>query len=181
MSEKDEVKLLAKSLSACGQRIESLQYSLSKNRSIFPLDLAGLSALSEEQKESIDAMILRYSQCVSMIQDQLFKGILLVEQEDIASKSNRDKTLLIEKLGVIKSANEFSVATVLRNKFAYFYPEESNDQLNKLNTLVNESTYVIGVFTEIHKYVSDKNLINTNRNSLILEDVFNSRTSRIHP
>jgi len=54
-----------------------------------------------EQEESIDALILRYSQIVSMIQDQVFRGIAYIEQEGISHKSNRDKVLLMEKLGAI--------------------------------------------------------------------------------
>lgn len=164
MSERNELQLLARSLSLCGERVKSLQYSLARNEATFPLDLNKLELLSEEQKESIDAMILRYSQCVSMIQDQLFKGVLLAEQEDISGKSNRDKTLLVEKLGAIKSAEDFAVAAVLRNKFAHFYPEESKDQLEKLNTLADESAYVIQVFSTVREYISAKNLLRDSDN-----------------
>ena len=34
------------------------------------------------------------------------------EQEDISDKSNRDKTLLMEKLGAIRSAEEFGTAAM---------------------------------------------------------------------
>lgn len=154
-----EAQLLASSLLSCGERIKSLGYSLAKNRKIFPVNLSNIGSLSEDDKESIDALILRYSQCVSIIQDQIFKGILLVEQEDISGKSNRDKTLLIEKLGAIKSADEFAVAAVLRNKFAHSYPCDSKDQIDKLNTLVNESACVIETFETIVRYISEKSLI----------------------
>jgi hypothetical protein len=160
-----EVQLLAKSLSACGERVESLRYSLNKNACLFPLTLESLKTISEDQKESIDAMILRYSQCVSMIQDQIFRGILLVEQEDIFNKSNRDKSLMLEKLGAIKSADEFSVAVVLRNKFAHYYPAESVDQIEKLNTLVKESAFAIGVFELVSAYVKNKHSANDHNRS----------------
>lgn len=83
----DGARLLRESLSSCAERIESSKYSLNRNRSIFPLEIEFLSKLSAEQKESIDALILRYSQCVSMIQDQLFRSIEIAEQEDIGEKS----------------------------------------------------------------------------------------------
>lgn len=71
-----ELDILRASLAACGQRIKKLAYSLDKNRAIFPLTLARIKALTDDQEESIDALILRYSQCVAMIQDQLFRGSL---------------------------------------------------------------------------------------------------------
>lgn len=106
---------------------------MKKNAGAFPLDLDRLAGLTDEQKESIDALILRYSQCVSMLQDQIFRGIAIAEQENLSDKSNRDKTLLMEKLGVIQSADAFGTAAILRNKFSHHYPEKSKDQLNKLN------------------------------------------------
>src|ERR1035437_1049756 len=156
---RDELQLLAKSVSVCRERMASLQYSVAKNSAFFPLTLDSLKNISEDQKESIDAMILRYSQCVSMIQDQLFKGIAIAEQEDINDKSNRDKTLLMEKLGAIKPAAEFGVATVLRNKFAHHYPEESRDQIDKLNCLIREAGFVSGVFDSIIAYIENKRLL----------------------
>jgi hypothetical protein len=78
-----------------------------------------------------------------MIQDQLFRGIAYVEQEDISDKSNRDKTLLMEKLGAIKSADAFGTAAVLRNKFSHHYPEEIDSRIERLN-LADRS---INIFT----------------------------------
>jgi hypothetical protein len=105
---------------------------------------------------SIDALILRYSQCVSMIQDQLFRGIAYVEQEDISDKSNRDKTLLMEKLGAIKSADEFGTAAVLRNKFSHHYPEEIDSRIERLNLVIEEAGFVIATFDEINNYIRRK-------------------------
>lgn len=151
--------LLESSLSSCRERIGSLKYSIAKTSGLFPMELDNLERLTEEQKESIDAMILRYSQCVSMIQDQLFRGVLLAEQEELEGRSNRDKSLLMEKLGAIKSANDFGAAAVLRNKFAHHYPKESGEQLEKLNTLPDESEFVVEVFESISSYVNSKNLL----------------------
>ena len=63
-----EQLILQSSLEACRQRIEKLRYSINKNASLFPITLAQLAVLSDEQEESIDALILilRYSQCVTM-------------------------------------------------------------------------------------------------------------------
>jgi hypothetical protein len=70
-----ELEILLGNVAACGQRISKLSYSLDKNRALFPLSVETACDLSEEQEESIDALILRYSQTVAMIQDQIFRGI----------------------------------------------------------------------------------------------------------
>jgi hypothetical protein len=150
------LEILLSHVNACGQRIEKLTYSLNKNRLLFPLTTERISSLSDEQEESIDALILRYSQSVAMIQDQLFRGIAYLEQEDLSNKSNRDKVLLMEKLGVIRSADEFGTAAVLRNKFAHHYPEETVEVIARLNLVVEEADFVISVFKELIFFLQRK-------------------------
>ena len=151
-----EKEILLSNIDACGQRIDKLTYSLNKNRHLFPLNVVAVSSLSDEQEESIDALILRYSQLVAMIQDQIFRGIGYIEQEDLSNKSNRDKVLLMEKLGAIRSADEFGTAAVLRNKFAHHYPEAVADRIARLNLVVEEADFVIGVFGEILAFMRRK-------------------------
>ena len=91
-----EQSILASNLQACSQRIEKLRYSLQKNTAFFPLTPARLASLTEVQEESIDALILRYSQCVSMMQDQLFRGIAYLEQEDISGYLQRKGLVTVD-------------------------------------------------------------------------------------
>ena len=103
--------------------------------------------------------ILRYSQCVSMIQDRIFRGIAYVEQEDISDKSNRDRTLLMEKLGAIKSADDFGTAAALRNKFSHHYPEEADARIERLNVVVEEAEFVIATFGDLTRFLLRKGLV----------------------
>jgi hypothetical protein len=154
----NEIDILHANIDACRQRIEKLAYSLDKNRAIFPLRPDAVLHLTDEQEESIDALILRYSQCVSMIQDQIFRGIAYAEQEDLTDKSNRDKALLMEKLGAIKSAEAFGSAAVLRNKFAHHYPDEVEARIERLNLIVEEADMVLLTFADIVRYLQRKGL-----------------------
>jgi hypothetical protein len=154
-----EQSMLSASLEACRQRMEKLRYSIDKNAVLFPLTPQALAMLSDAQEESVDAFILRYSQCVSMIQDQLFRGIAYLEQEDISDKSNRDKTLLMEKLGAIKSAEDFGTATMLRNKFSHHYPEQTVDRMERLNLVMDEARFVVACFADISDYLNRKGLV----------------------
>lgn len=153
-----EQVILQSNLEACRQRTAKLRYSLKKNAYLFPMTSAAALALTDEQEESIDALILRYSQCVSIIQDQLFRGIAYLEQEDVGDKSNRDKTMLMEKLGAIKSAEAFGTAALLRNKFSHHYPEESGARLERLNLVIEEARFVTATFEDITAYLDRKGL-----------------------
>ena len=151
-----EQAVLHASLQACRQRTDKLVYSIHKNAHLFPISLDQLATLSAEQEESIDALIWRYSQCVTMIQEQLFRGIAYLEQEDISDKSNRDKTLLMEKLGAIRSAEDFGTAAMLRNKFSHHYPEETAARIERLNLVMDEANLVVATFNEIAAYLQRK-------------------------
>jgi len=151
--------MLKDSWVACKQRQEKLKYSLEKNQSCFPLNISSLQLITDEQEESIDALILRYSQCVTMIQEQIFKGIAYLEQEDISDKSNRDKALLMEKLGAIRSAEDFGTAALLRNKFSHHYPEVTQSRIDRLNLLPLEASFVLEAFSEIEKYLLRKKFV----------------------
>lgn len=144
---------------ACAQRIRKLNASLDKAKAWLPLDIQTIATLTEAQEESIDALILRYNQCVSLMQDQLFRGIALIEQEEIRDKTNRDKALLMEKIGVIASAEEFGSAALLRNKFSHHYPEDLQEQLDKINLVFEETQKVIEIFQHISVFVSARGYI----------------------
>jgi len=151
-----ELNILLSNVAACGQRIDKLTYSLNKNRYLFPLAIETINSLTDEQEESLDALILRYSQSVSMIQEQIFRGIAYAEQEDISDKSNRDKVLLMEKLGAIRSADDFGTAALLRNKFSHHYPEDAGQRIERLNLVVQEAELVIEAFRDIVAFIGRK-------------------------
>ena len=154
-----EQTMLKTSMQACTQRIAKLRHSVEKVKHMFPLTLQRAAALTDQEEESVDALILRYSQCVSMIQDQIFRGVAYLEQEDISDKSNRDKALLMEKLGAIQSAEAFGTATLLRNKFSHHYPDESQSRLERINLAIEESRFVISTFESIASYLGRKGFV----------------------
>ena len=151
-----ELDILRSNVEACGQRVAKLAYSVNKNRGLFPMEMGTVNKLTDDQEESIDALILRYAQSVSMIQDQIFRGIAYAEQEDLSDKSNRDKVLLMERLGAIRSADEFGTAAVLRNKFSHHYPEDVKQRIDKLNLVVEEADFVIDTFRGITAFLKRK-------------------------
>ena len=151
-----ELDMLRSNVEACSQRLAKLAYSVNKNRGLFPLEIGTVKKLTDDQEESIDALILRYAQSVSMIQDQVFRGIAYAEQEDLSDKSNRDKVLLMEKLGAIRSADEFGTAAMLRNKFSHHYPEDAEQRIDKLNLVVLEADFVIDTFRDILAFLGRK-------------------------
>ncbi len=68
----------------------------------------------------------------------------------------------MEKLGAIKSAEEFGTATMLRNKFSHHYTDESLARLDRLNLVIEEAHFVLDTFSEILDYLKRKGFIDNN-------------------
>lgn len=133
---------------------DQLAYSIgrAKNLKLDPLVLDKLALLSDDEMEVIDAYLFRYGSLVSNIQDAIFKSIGEVEQEPVSTMSNRDKSNLMERLGALPSADEFSSIAVIRNKLMHDYPEEMQKHLDRINFITSEAPRLIDVFLGIVKY-----------------------------
>lgn len=62
----------------------------------------------------------------------------------------------MEKLGAIKSADDFGSAAVLRNKFSHHYPEEVDLRIERLNLIIEEAEFVVATFGDITRFLQRK-------------------------
>jgi len=150
--------LLADGLRSAHGVAERLAWSHARLADFFPVTEPALEALTAEREESIDAYLHRFNNLLSIVQDHLFKSVALVEQEDIADKSKRDQTNLMEKLGAIPSATGFSSLAELRNRLAHHYPNEAAKQVERLNAAWRRGPDLIAAFNAVRRHVVAKRL-----------------------
>jgi hypothetical protein len=133
---------------------DRLVYSIgrARNLGLAPLSMEKLALLNDGEMEVMDAYIFRYGSLVSNIQGAIFKSIGEVEQEPVLTMSNRDKTNLMERLGALPSADEFSSLVVVRNKLMHDYPEEMQKHLDRMNFISSEASRLVEVFLGIEIY-----------------------------
>lgn len=149
-----EQKILASKLMATASVADRLSYSIFriKQTQTVPLTIEKLESLSESDMEVVDALLYRYGSLVSKIQDSLFKSIADAEGENLNGLSNRDKTNLMEKIGVLPSGVEFSGLAVVRNKLMHDYPEDAQKQLEHINEVFLQAENLVRTFVAILKY-----------------------------
>ena len=116
------------------------------------LDIHRVNALTDDEIDVIDAYLFRYGSLISNIQDSIFKAIGDLEEEPIAGMSNRDKTNLMERIGALPSAEQFSILAILRNKLMHNYPEEAQKHLQRINFITSESPKLLEIFLSIVNY-----------------------------
>ncbi len=154
MVNNDAIAVLKSKIEVTASVADRLAYSIKKARrlDLAPLRMDKLAGLSDDEMEVLDAYLFRYGSLVSNIQDALFKSIGELEQEPVSTMSNRDKTNLMERLGALPSAEEFSSLAVLRKRLMHDYPEEMQKHLDRINFITSESPRLVEIFLGIAKY-----------------------------
>ncbi|MFQ5561111.1 MAG: hypothetical protein ACE5FU_11075 [Nitrospinota bacterium] len=137
---------------------ERLQFSKKKLRSLFPLSPQKIGRFEDETQESVDALIKRFEQLEESIENKLFRGVLLLEQEDLSSKSKRDVTNLMEKFEILDAADTWSYLLILRNKLTNDYPNDAETQSDRINEVYKLTDYLFRILERLKKYVNDKKL-----------------------
>ncbi len=147
------VAKLASSIQATAAVADRLVYSHDKarKRGLDPLTMDALTHLSDEDMELIDAYLFRYGSLVSNIQGGIFKAVFDVEQEP-SDISNRDKTNMMERLGALSSAEEFSSLAIIRNKLMRDYSEEMQKHMDRINYIMAETPRLVEIFLGIVQY-----------------------------
>ena len=89
--------MLRTSMLACSQRVGKLRQSVGKTRALSPLTIARAQSLTDDEEVSIDALILRYSQCdqSQARADQL--NLIISESEFIVSAFESIEMHLLRK------------------------------------------------------------------------------------
>lgn len=125
--------LFRDNLTMAGRLSARLARSADKLRPLFPIAADQVDAFDDATQESVDAFLKRFEQLVDLIEHRLFRGLALLEGEDIAEASKRDISRLMEKLGVLPDAHAWSACSMLRNKLAHDYPDAPGLRAERMN------------------------------------------------
>lgn len=131
-----EEELLRDSLAAAKAIAARLARSLEELRPLMPLGPERLGRLDEAAERSLDALMKRYEQLVTTLQDQVFEAVVAVTGGPPGGGklvSRRDYAEFMEKLGVIGSAAGHRQMVEARNRLAYLYPSLPTVQARHVN------------------------------------------------
>lgn len=151
-------ELLERNLLAAERVADRLRHSIDRLADDFPITGQKLDALDEETIEATDAFIKRFEQLQDAIANRVFRGIAILEQEDVSTLSRRDLALLMEKLGAIPSADEWARLSILRNQLAHEYPDEPDKQAARLSAAYTAAPRLVGIAAGLRDYVGAKQL-----------------------
>ena len=125
---------------------------------LFPITADTVGTLTEVEAEGLDAYLHRFSMLLITIQDHVFRGLGLVEGEDMQRLSNRDRANLMERLGAIPSAEQFAALAILRNRIAHLYPDRPDRQAARLNAVMAATDSLLANLGSVVSYAQRKGL-----------------------
>lgn len=148
--------LLAENLDAAQRVAARLRRSIGRVSAIGPMTAATIERLDPEQAETVDAFLKRFEQLVDLVGMTLFKGLAILEQEDVSRLSRRDLADLMEKLGAIPSAEPWGRVVVLRNRLAHGYPNDPVRQANRMQEALDQAPAALAALDAVAQYLARK-------------------------
>ena len=103
-----------------------------------------------------DQFIYRFSKLQDVIGAKLFKSILINLGEDISAMPYIDIVLKLEKLKVIRSAEEWFQLREIRNLLTHEYPLNQQEVVDDLNLLFGRYQQLLDIWQQTDTYVLQK-------------------------
>ncbi len=137
--------VLAETLAALGLAAERLAATHSTVAPLLPVENAGLEALTELDRERLDAYAIRYARC----QDLLFpamRALARAQLEPAAERGFLDLFALMQKQGIVTDLDDWERQRSLRNAVGHEYPDPSAiaDILNAIGQSTPEILACVG-------------------------------------
>lgn len=134
-SEIVELKL-EPALRECRLHERRLAYAQAQLANQLPLSAAGWESLDDETVADIDQLLFRYNKLQDAMGQRLFPAILMLGGDWREDQTFIDRLDLLEKLGAIPSAQQWSELRAIRNKMTHEYPDAPEVNAANLNRVV---------------------------------------------
>lgn len=155
MTEINTVKLKSV-LSECESHILRLESASRKLESYFPLNEDAFKCLNEDLVTLIDQLIYRFTKLQDTIGQRLFPVLYSILENDNSPRPFIDTLNYLEKLEIIKSAEDWQLLRNLRNNLAHDYPESIKQTVDTLNILYTYWHYLEDMYKSSKKYLLHK-------------------------
>ena len=130
---KEEAQIIKQALTAEARTRTSLDHALKRLQSLLPISGDGVTHLSEDETLLVDAFLKRFENVLAVATKQVFRALLLIEEEDYRRMSQAEMLATLERWGVLASAERWLAAVAARNRIAHEYPEPPEVSASHLN------------------------------------------------
>jgi len=143
---------LEKILYECDKHILRINSASAKMKSYMPLNKDRYLNLTDDEIESIDQFLFRFSKLQDAIGEKLFKTILLYLEEKIENKPFIDILNRLEKLELLNDVTVWRELRNDRNDLAHNYEDDPDEASEVINKLYNKRNVLINIYQKIKSY-----------------------------
>lgn len=121
-----------------------------------PFSGENVTELKNEEIESLDQYIFRFSKLQQTMGQKLFKAALSLLGEDVYDKSFLDIFNRLEQLGIITDYEKWNEIREIRNEAMHEYQENSGELADKLNKLMKSKENLKKYLMDILGYFENR-------------------------
>lgn len=148
---KDIKDTFIEKLHECNQHRHRLLVAKKNLQTIVPLDVEKYSNLSDENISFIDQMIFRFSKLQDSMGEKIFPAILLLNGEDIKSKTFIDRLNRLEELNLLNK-EEWMQLRKDRNEIAHEYSFNQDEVVDSINMVYELVSKIIIIYDKLYSY-----------------------------
>ena len=111
-----------------------------------------------DYKEKLDAFSMRFGKLQDILGDQIFRALLEIEMENPQRMTMRAKLNLMEKLGVIDSAEQWEELRNIRNGLTHDYAENPEQAAEFLKIAADRALELTAVLAAVERHIKSIDL-----------------------
>jgi len=117
----------------CNTHAERLHWAMNELAHKKPISAETIQYLTNMELAVFDQFIARFSKLQDAIGSKLLPAVLALTHEEGELSTFIDKLNRLEKIGAIKSTNQWLKLREMRNQFSHDYPDDPEIQASLLN------------------------------------------------
>ena len=142
-------------LTECAKHVQKIQDAKEFLHPLIPLDITMYHQLGKIESSFIDQLIYRFSKLQDTMGESLFRGILILAQEDVKSKTFLDILNRLEELGVVQKEQWLRLRE-LRNEIVHEYSCNEEEVVVHINTIYESADELIAIYDRVRTFVAQK-------------------------
>lgn len=155
---------LQDALRECQRNAYHLSRALNLLNPILPMTGEQFASLTDEQIQTLDQFVLRFTKIQDGMGGHLYPAILDYLQEPFEERPMLDKLNRLEKLGYVANAETWQNIRSIRNKFAQDYPDDPEKNAALVNIATDAAQSMISMLTAIEGKLAQEHPVLIKRN-----------------
>jgi len=135
---------------------ERLQLAMDATRHLFPFDEPGIDGISVNDLAFLEMMTSRFAKLQDICGQKVFPFLLMALGEDIERKPFLDILHMMEKLGLVVSAEFWLDLRKTRNAIAHEYPDDPEKMVKDINRVFHDSQELLTYWNQLVALIRNK-------------------------